>query len=387
VTCASFSFPGRSGSSASRRIVDGGRSEYAEKMSRLDRLQNRLATEGLDGMLVCGLTNQRYLCGYVGHASHLVVAAGGRFLLTDYRYSELARECVHGAKVVIRDRMTTTLPAALGKIFAEVGLRRVGFEADRVTVSEHESLRETGVELVPTSGLVEQLRYCKDETEVDAIRKAAGIADAALAKLVANDIRPGRTERELARALDAYLFDCGAEELGFETIMLAGERSALPHGQPGDRVVKEGELLLIDFGAATSGYRSDMTRTFVLGKADPRQSAAHEAVLRAQQAGVDALAVGVDAQVPARAAQAVLDAAGLGEHAGEGLGHGVGLDLHERPLMGFPQPEILQAGCVVTVEPGVYIRGWGGIRIEDDVLVTEAGTEVLTHSPKTLEIP
>jgi Xaa-Pro aminopeptidase/Xaa-Pro dipeptidase len=182
------------------------------------------------------------------------------------------------------------------------------------------------------------------------------------------------------------MFDHGAEEVGFETIMLAGERSALPHGQPGDRVLRQGELLLIDFGAAVDGYRSDMTRTFVLGKADARQSAAYEAVLRAQQAGLDALAVGVDAQVPARAAQAVLDATGFGEHAGEGLGHGVGLDLHERPLMGFPRPETLQAGCVVTVEPGVYIRGWGGIRIEDDVLIAESGNEVLTHSPKTFEL-
>jgi Xaa-Pro aminopeptidase/Xaa-Pro dipeptidase len=355
-------------------------------MSRLDCLQDRLASEKLDGMLVNRLTNQRYLCGYVGHASHLVVAAGGRFLLTDYRYADIARECVQGAEVVIRDRMTTTLPAALGRIFAEVGLRRVGFEADHVTFSEHETLREIGVELVPTTGLVEELRYRKDATEVDAIRRAAGIADAALAKLLAEDVRPGRTERELARALETYMFDGGAEETAFETTMLAGERSALPHGQPGDRVLREGELLLVDFGAGVNGYRSDMTRTFVLGKADPRQRAAYDAVARSQQAGLDALAAGVDAHEPARAAKAVLDATEFGEHAGEGLGHGVGLDLHERPLMGFPRPETLQAGCVVTVEPGVYIRGWGGIRIEDDVLVTEDGTEVLTQSPKTFEI-
>lgn len=356
-------------------------------MTRLDRLAQRLGTNGLDGLLVASATNQRYLCGYTGHAAHLLVSPRGTYLITDYRYAEVARESCRGAKIVVRDRLATTLADEVQRWCHADGWRRVGFEATHTSYAEFQALSAARIELVPTTGLVEDLRYVKDPAEVEALRRAAAVADRALAQLLATDVRTGRTERELARALEAHLFDEGAEDLAFDTIMLSGPRSALPHGQPTDRAIAAGELLLIDFGAVVEGYRSDMTRTFVVGTADDRQRAAFEAVGAAQRAGLEALGVGVDAEEPSRAARAVLDATPFGAHAGEGLGHGLGLDLHERPFMGFRRPDVLEDGCVVTVEPGVYIPGWGGIRLEDDVLVTAKGAERLTRSPQTLELP
>lgn len=340
----------------------------------------------LDGLLVTGLVNQRYLCGYTGHASHLFVAGDTRVLVTDYRYAEIAKASCKGVEVVVRDRLTTTLPQQLQALFEGAGVKRVGFESHHTSYAAYQDLLGTKVELVPCEGMVEQLRYVKDPGELGAIGHAAGIADRALARLLAEDVKPGRTEREMARALESYLFEEGAEELAFETILLSGPRSALPHGQPTDRKLETGELLLIDFGAVVDGYRSDMTRTYVLGGANAEQRAVYEAVAAAQRAGIEALAPDIDAEVPWQAAKAVLDSTPYAEHAGEGLGHGLGLDLHERPFMGFRRPDTLRAGCVVTVEPGVYIPGWGGIRLEDDLVITKAGGERLTKASQIFEL-
>jgi Xaa-Pro aminopeptidase/Xaa-Pro dipeptidase len=353
--------------------------------SRLASLRARLAHEGLDAITVSSAENQRYLCGYTGHAAALFVGAERAWLITDYRYAGIAEATVHGAQVVVRDRLKQTLAERLLECAAEIEAETVGIEAQHLSHAAALALPDA-LRWTPTTGIVEAQRYRKDVEEIAAIERAAAIADTALAGLLAGPL-VGRSERDLARELEARTFDGGAEGMAFETIVLSGPRSALPHGTPSTRVLERGELLLIDFGAVVNGYRSDMTRTHVVGAASKRQREVYELVLRAQTAGIEALEHGARGDHVAAASTAVLASSELARFAGEGLGHGVGLGLHESPLMGFGGAETLESGCVVTVEPGIYIPDWGGVRIEDDVVIEGAGVRRLTRSPNGLELP
>jgi Xaa-Pro aminopeptidase len=354
--------------------------------SRRSALRELLPGAGVDALLVTDLVNVRYLTGFTGSHAALLVHADGdgrsRFC-TDGRYRTQVAAQVPGLDAVI-DRAGAL---ALAGQVAALGVRRLGFESDAVTVDAYTALdgAAEGVELCRAPGLVQQLRVVKDESEVAALRAACAAADAALADLLAaGGLAPGRTEREVALDLEARMRDHGAAGPSFETIVAAGANSAVPHHRPTAAVLAPGDLVKLDFGALIEGYHSDMTRTVVLGRAADWQREVYQLVAAAQAAGRAALAPGTEvADVDAAARQVVVDA-GRGEEFVHGLGHGVGLQIHEAPALARTGTGSLAAGMAVTVEPGVYLEGRGGVRIEDTLVVREGGPELLTCTTKEL---
>jgi Xaa-Pro aminopeptidase len=296
-------------------------------------------------------------------------------LFTDFRYVERARD-VEGVEVEETKRyLFSDLPELLPT--------KVAFEADALTYANYEFLRDGGVELVPRRGLVESLRAVKEPEELDAIRRATAATDRTYERLVEESFA-GRTEKELVWVMHQLFHECGADGLAFEIDIAAGPTAASPHAVPGDRVVREGDLVLVDAGAIVDGYCSDCTRTFAVGEVSESLRSVYEVVREAQQAGVDAVRPGISGRDADAAARAVITDAGYGEAFGHGLGHGLGLLVHEAPYLRPEWDESLAPGHVVTVEPGIYLSGVAGIRIEDLVIVTEDGCEVLTSFPKDL---
>ncbi|AQT80490.1 peptidase M24 family protein [Mycolicibacterium litorale] len=356
---------------------------------RRDRLAARLVADGMDAILVSDLVNVRYLSGFTGSNAALLVFAGDTpsVLATDGRYRTQAAHQAPDLETVIERACGRHL---VGRAIAD-GARRIGFESHVVTVDGFDVLAgalgdEPAVELVRASGLVEALREVKDAGEVALLRLACEAADAALAALVAGGgLRPGRTERAVGRDLEALMLEHGADGPSFETIVAAGANSAIPHHRPTDAVLAAGDFVKIDFGALVGGYHSDMTRTFVLGEAAGWQRDIYTLVSEAQRAGREALEVGATLSEVDGAAREVIVDAGYGEHFGHGLGHGVGLQIHEAPGINSAAAGTLLAGSVVTVEPGVYLPDRGGVRIEDTLVVGER-SELLTRFPKELTI-
>ncbi len=357
--------------------------------ARRDALRATVVDRGLDGVLVTNLLNVRYLTGFTGSNGALLVRADGADLLgTDGRYTTQAAAQVPDVEVLI-DRGTV---AALARTAVRTG--RLGFESHDLTVDGLEQLR--GVlagaagngpvpELASIRRAVEGQRAIKDADEIDALRRACAIADRALAELMAEGaLRPGRTELEVGRELDARMLALGAEAPSFETIVAAGANSAIPHHRPDATILRDGDFLKLDFGATVEGYHSDMTRTVVLGAAADWQREIYALVAESQAAGRAALAVGADVVAVDAAARAVIAAAGHGDHFSHGLGHGVGLEIHEAPSIGPLGAGTLAAGMALTVEPGVYLPGHGGVRIEDTLVVTADAPRLLTLTSKEL---
>ncbi len=350
-------------------------------------------------MLVTDLTNVRYLSGFTGSNGALLVFADDRgpVLATDSRYRTQAAQQAPGLEVVIN---RSCGPYLAGRA-ADEGVRRLGFESHVVTVdgldaltSELEERHQVhptagaassgATQLVRAPGTVEALREVKDAGELALLRLACEAADAALAGLLARGgLRPGRTERAVARELESLMLDHGADAVSFETIVAAGPNSAIPHHRPTDAVLAAGDFVKIDFGALVAGYHSDMTRTFILGPAADWQLEIYELVAQAQRAGREALQPGAGLRdVDAAARQLIVDA-GYGERFGHGLGHGVGLQIHEAPGIGARSAGTLLAGSVVTVEPGVYLPDRGGVRIEDTLVVASTPTPQTPRTPRT----
>lgn len=361
-------------------------------MSRTDRLLDCFFAANIDALLIGSMQNIRYLTGFASQESGVAVAlvsSKSKLLITDYRFAEQAHEQCDQFEVFVRDRSAQTLGQVINQVLTEHKLERLGFEADHFV---YQTINEISADIVnasclPVTRLVEQLRYCKDNSEIAAIRKAAAIGDKALHKLL-EVLRVGISERDAAIELEYQLFKAGAQGLAFPTIFTSGHRTSYPHGYPTDRRLREGDLVGVDFGAMVDGYRSDMTRTFVIGKADEKQQEVYQLVLDAQQLGIDSTRAGIPGSEPAKAVHDLLMRSDYAHYVQDGLGHGVGLDLHEWPFMATRCDNMLEQNSVVTIEPGIYIPGWGGVRIEDDVLVTCDGVEVLTHFPKHLiEIP
>ncbi|ORW52535.1 X-Pro dipeptidase [Mycobacterium paraense] len=358
---------------------------------RRDNLKAQIGASGLDAMLVTDLINVRYLSGFTGSNGALLVFADDRgpVLATDGRYRTQAAAQAPDLEVAIERAVGRHL---VGRA-ADAGVGKLGFESNVVTVDGFDALRseveerKAATELVRAAGTVEALREVKDAGEVALLRLACEAADAALADLVERGgLRPGRTEREVSRELESLMLDHGADAISFDTIVAAGPNSAIPHHRPTDAVLADGDFVKIDFGALVAGYHSDMTRTFVLGKAAEWQLEIYELVADAQRAGREALRPGADLRdVDAAARQPIADA-GYGEQFGHGLGHGVGLQIHEAPGIGATSAGTLLAGSVVTVEPGVYLPGRGGVRIEDTLVVGDKAPELLTKFPKELAV-
>jgi Xaa-Pro aminopeptidase len=340
-------------------------------MTRVERLQASLD----EPLLVSNLVNVRYLVGFESSNAALVVEPDDVRLFSDFRYAELGR-AVEGVEFVETKR---SLYAALGELLEG----RIGFEAEDLTYGRWETLSGGGVELVPRRGLVEELRAVKDDAELEAVRKAAALTSEAYARL-ADERFAERTERELAWRLDELFHELGAEAPAFETIVASGPNSARPHARPSDRKVGAGETIVVDAGVRLDGYCSDCTRTFSTGPLPERLQEAYAVCLEAQLAGLDAVRAGATGVAVDGAARRVIDEAGFGDAFGHGLGHGVGLDVHEAPRLAKESSDTLAAANVVTVEPGIYLEGLGGIRIEDLVIVGQDGPEITTGFTKDL---
>jgi Xaa-Pro aminopeptidase len=365
--------------------------DTSREAGRRDRLRAAAASAGVDAVLVTNLLNVRYLTGFTGSNGALLLRADGDDVLgTDGRYTTQAGVQVPDLELLI-DR--ATVPALAARA-AHLGTRRLGFESHDVTVDGLRGLEQvlgaeatggTPAELVSIRQAVEALRAIKDDGEIEALRRACAVADQALAELAAEGaLRPGRTELQVGRELDARMLALGAEAPSFETIVATGANSAIPHHRPDSSELRDGDFLKLDFGATVDGYHSDMTRTLVLGHAADWQREVYELVAAAQAAGRAALAVGAEVTAVDAASRSVIAAAGHGEHFTHGLGHGVGLEIHEAPGISALGAGTLAAGMAVTVEPGVYLPGHGGVRIEDTLVVTDDEPELLTLTSKEL---
>jgi Xaa-Pro aminopeptidase len=336
---------------------------------RIARLQARLE----EPLLVSSLVNVLYLTGLSSSNAALLVSPDGAQIFTDFRYAERARQ-IPGVELVQTKRdFYRQLPSLVSG--------RVGFEPGALSYERYAALTEGGLELVPRKGLVEALRAVKDEGELDTIRRAAAVTNEAFAR-IAEEPFAGRTERDMAWRMEQLFHELGGEELSFPVIVAAGPTGGSPHAVPGDRPIERGQTVTIDAACRVGGYASDCTRTFVTGELPDELARAYDAVLEAQLAGLAAVRAGADGVAVDRKARDVIEAAGFGELFGHGLGHGLGLDVHEAPWLNAEFPSTLAAGNVVTVEPGVYFPGKGGIRIEDLVIVTDDGAEVLTPFTK-----
>jgi Xaa-Pro aminopeptidase len=353
---------------------------------RRQRLAGVVADEGLDAALVTGGANVTYLTGFSGDSSVLVLLRSGRALLvSDRRYvDQIAEECP-GLDTFIRppsQKLSDAVAEAVGK----VGARLVGFESGSVTVADFETYRAAlpAVDWKPGADRVERLRMVKDDTEQAAIRTAIAIAERAYAAL-RGLLRRDDSEKDLCDALDGWMRRAGASAAAFPPIVAAGDRAALPHAPPTARRVGDAGLLLVDWGACEpGGYHSDLTRVLAVGPVSDRLRQVYDAVRAGQSAALRAIRPGVNGKdVDAAARQAIAEA-GFGDYFGHGLGHGIGLAIHEAPFLRPGTDVELKAGMIFTVEPGVYLPGWGGVRIEDDVLVTPGGVEVLTTAPREL---
>lgn len=350
---------------------------------RLERLRQKMRQKAADGYLVSHRVDQYYLTGFDGEDGAALILPDRVYLLTDGRFAEEAEIFAPWARAVVR---TGSLSEAIGKVVRRHRLERVGFDPTHTSVSFKAALTKAcrPARLAARPGLVGQLREVKGPSEIAAIERAAEIAQAAFEHVIKR-IRPGMTERQLAADLLHQMLRRGASGASFPIIVAEGPASSLPHARAGDRVIREGSAVLIDWGALVDHYCSDLTRVVFVRRIPARFRRMYAHVLAAQQAGIAAIRPGAGLKQVDAQARRVLQQAGMGKAFSHSLGHGIGLEIHEAPRLSQKAQGTLEAGMVVTVEPGVYFPGAGGVRIEDDVLVTQDGCRVLTHLPKDLD--
>ena len=351
---------------------------------RIDALRKKLKAENLDGYVVNNLDQVRYLSGYTGSNGLLVMGVRDALFLSDFRYKEQARKEVKGARVAIVDK--GDLIASLAD-FPKLNRKniRYGYSAQTLSVAAREQLRAvlSAALLTPADGLLSDLGWVKEPAELANIKKAVEISDIAFERIL-NIVKPGVREREVAAELEYQMMMLGSERAAFESIVASGWRGALPHGTASSKKIKKGEMVTFDFGATVNGYVSDITRTVVVGKATPRQKKIYGIVLRSQNAGIRKIKAGVPGFDVDRTCRQIIKRAGFGKEFGHGTGHGIGFVVHTGPRLGQFSQDKLVVNNVVTVEPGIYIAGWGGVRIEDDVLVTRNSGRVLNKAEKKL---
>ena len=353
-------------------------------MLRVQKLRELMKAKEIDGFLVTSPYNLRYLTNFTGTTGLAVITLDKAFFVTDFRYTEQAASQAQGFEIVKN----------AGPIFDEVAtlcetqqINALAFEESYVSFAEYSILEEIIEEsaLVPVARMIENLREVKDEAEVAIIKKACEIADKAFAHILTK-IKPGMTEIEVANELDFFMRAQGATGVSFDTIVASGVRSAMPHGVASSKVIEQGDLITIDFGCYYEGYVSDMTRTFAIGDPGEKLKEIYQIVLDAQLKVLEAAKAGMTGIALDAVARDHITACGYGEAFGHSTGHGIGLEIHEGPNVSFRADKAFVPGNVITNEPGIYLPGIGGVRIEDDMLVTESGIEVLTHSPKELII-
>lgn len=352
---------------------------------RRDRLRKILKASAADTVLVTNPVNVTYLTGFQGDSTYLLLNQTDGVLLTDTRYEEQIAEEAGDLPAEIRNS-SVTMNALLQKMTSKMKVSHLAVDAVALSYQSFQSIDKAleKISLVPTEGWVESLREIKDKMELAAIDHAINLAERSFAVIRAS-LRPDQTEREIAHNLEHQIRLFGGTECAFEPIVGVGPRAALPHGIPSERKIEESPFVLIDWGARADGYTSDLTRVLVTGKITAKLDKVYNTVLKAQLAAIKKIRPGVTASAVDAAARSVIEKAGHGKHFGHGLGHGFGLEIHENPRMAPINDAPLKAGMVITVEPGIYLPGWGGVRIEDDILVTKDGHRVLTSVEKNLE--
>jgi Xaa-Pro aminopeptidase len=349
---------------------------------RVSSLRQLMSANRLDGVFAYSNENRRYLSGFTGSTGYVVIGNNITEFITDFRYMEQAAKQCKGFEVAIQ---SNNLMEKIAEVLRKDGIRRLGIEEDFMTVSFCEDLKRAlpGIELIPARNIFAKLRVVKDASEIENIKKAASIADEAF-KHMLSYIKPGMRETEVALELEYTMKKKGASATSFDSIVASGVRSSLPHGVASEKIIENGEFLTLDFGCVYNGYCSDMTRTVFIGKATEKHRRIYDIVLKAQVGALKGIKPGVSGKYVDKIARDIITNEGFGEYFGHGLGHGVGLAVHEDPRLSILGENILEAGMIVTDEPGIYIPDFGGVRIEDLVLVTETGAVSLSKSPKEL---
>lgn len=349
-------------------------------LERVNRLRQVMAKQNLEAIIIGSEHNRRYLSGFTGSSGTVVITEQEQFLFTDFRYMTQAPQQApsfqvieHGSKVIgdIRD------------LLAGKGIRSAAFEQDQVVYSQYAAWSEAlgDIKLTPVSGLVENLRMIKDDAELQIMQEAADLADATF-QHVQKIIRPGVKESDVALEMEMYMRSHGATSSSFDTIVASGERSALPHGVASERVIGNNEFVKLDFGAYYKGYCSDLTRTVVVGTPTDKHREIYDIVLEAQLHALENIRPGMTGHEADALTRDIITKYGYGDKFGHSTGHGLGMEIHEYPRLARNSDTILTPGMTVTVEPGIYLPGFGGVRIEDDIVITESGIKILTSSPK-----
>lgn len=348
---------------------------------RPGELRKRIGEAGVDALFVTDMANIRYLSGFTGSSAFIVMGRRGGWFLTDSRYTEQAQKEVKG---FYKRTYKKAFEEAAG-IIKKLGAKTIGFEADSINYSNYQKLSKNfrGIRLKPLHGIVEEHRARKDSTEIRRIRESVAILDKGFA-LAQKLLKPGAVEKQAAFELEFAFKKWGADGLAFDAIIASGARGALAHGKASEKKIRKGEFVVVDMGVLLNGYNSDETRTFCIGKPAREQKKVYDTVLGAQLSAIGAIRPGVKASAVDSAARDYIKKAGYGKYFGHGTGHGVGLRIHEAPGIGPMSKDVLEEGMVVTVEPGIYIPGFGGVRIEDMALVNKNGCEILTRTAKEL---
>ncbi|AGB40504.1 Xaa-Pro aminopeptidase [Halobacteroides halobius DSM 5150] len=349
---------------------------------RIDQLRELLTEKEIEALLISTPENRRYMTGFTGTAGMVLITHKEAILITDFRYTSQAKAEAPDYKVVEFKKNKLKLVADL---LSDLEIQKLGFESKHETYSTYLKYKDKlPVKLQATQNLVKKLRLTKDKAEISKLKEAIKLADQAFAA-IKDQLKPGVKERDIALQLEFWMKEHGASKNAFDFIVASGERSALPHGVASEKEIEAGDFVTIDFGCVYQGYHSDMTRTVVIeeGPTD-KQREIYQLVLKAQQEAIKAIKAGMKASEVDKVARDIIAEAGYGDYFGHGLGHGVGLEIHEGPRLSWQDDKVLKPGMVVTVEPGVYLPDWGGVRIEDIVVVQEDGCQILTQTPKEL---
>ncbi|MFB6465852.1 M24 family metallopeptidase [Cytobacillus sp. Hz8] len=352
-------------------------------MDKLQRLREGFTSFGIDGLLISSAYNRRYISNFTGTSGVVLISSEKALFITDFRYVEQASKQCEGFEIV---KQRGTILDEVATQVKNLGIKRLGFEQDHVTFSEYKTYEEeVKAELVPVSDLVEKLRLIKTDAEIKILKEAANIADAAFTHIL-DFIRPGVTELEVSNELEFFMRKAGATSSSFDTIVASGYRSALPHGVASEKVIEKGDFVTLDYGAYYKGYASDITRTIAVSEPDEKLKEIYQIVFDAQAKGIEGIKPGISGKAADALTRDYISAKGYGEYFGHSTGHGIGLEIHEGPALSMKSDIILEPGMIVTIEPGIYIPGLGGVRIEDDTIITNDHNELLTHSAKELII-
>ena len=351
-------------------------------MERVERLRGLLDENGLEALLIASPYNRRYISGFTGSAGYALITSADSYFLTDFRYRVQAAEQLTGFQVI--EHGTSPLDE-IRVLLEKEGIRKLGFEQEHVSYSEYVQWGGTlgGIELVPAAGLVEKLRMIKDDAELQVMQEAADLADRTFTHIT-GVLATGMKETDIALEMEVFMRSHGATSSSFDTIVASGERSALPHGVASSRIIGVDEFVKLDFGAYYNGYCSDLTRTVVIGKPSDKHKEIYNIVLEAQLYALDRIRPGMTGMEADALCRGIIAKYGYGDNFGHGTGHGLGMEIHEAPRLSRLGDTILTPGMTVTVEPGIYVPGFGGVRIEDDIVITESGIKILTSSPKDL---